>query len=102
MHKGIQGLRSILAWIYLLGMNIGGATVTLTIASAGLIGSGVIGTILSGGNITELKPNTQIIEQFIIPISIFGVLVIGLIAGGLTFLQNYLGYMKKDTNTIME
>lgn len=103
MHRGIQGFRSILAWIHLLGMNIGGATVTLTIASAGLIGSGVIGTILSGGNITEVKPNTQILEQFIIPISIFAaVLVIGLIAGGLTFLLNYLGYKKKATNTIMK
>jgi len=103
MHRGIQGFRSILAWIHLLGMNIGGATVTLTIASAGLIGSGVIGTILSGGNITEVKPNTQILEQFIIPISIFAaVLVIGLIAGGLTFLLNYLGYKKKVTNTIMK
>ena len=71
MHRGIQGIRLILAWIHLLGMNIGGATVTLTIASAGLIGFGVIGTILSGGNITEVKPNTQILEQFIIPISIF-------------------------------
>jgi hypothetical protein len=103
MHRGIQGFRSILAWIHLLGMNIGGATVTLTIASAGLIGSGVIGTILSGGNITELKPNTQILEQFIIPISIFAaVLVIGLIAGGLTFLLNYLGYKKKAINSIMK
>ena len=103
MHRGIQGIRSILAWIHLLGMNIGGATVTLTIASAGLIGSGVIGTILSGGNITEVKPNTQILEQFIIPISIFAaVLVIGLIAGGLTFLLNYLGYKKKATNSIMK
>jgi hypothetical protein len=96
MHTGIQGFRTILAWIHLLGMNIGGATVTLTIAYAGLIGSGIIGTILSGGNITELKPNIQIMEQFIIPISIFAaVLVIGLIAGGLTFLLNYLGSKKK-------
>jgi hypothetical protein len=84
-------------------MNIGGASVTLTIAYAGLIGSGVIGTILSGGNIAELKPNIQIMEQFIIPISVFAaVLVIGLIAGGLTFLLNYLGYKKKVTNTIVE
>ena len=36
MHKGIQGFRTILAWIHLLGMNIGGAAVTLTIAYAGL------------------------------------------------------------------
>ena len=103
MHKGIQGFRSVLAWIHLLGMNIGGATVTLTIASAGLIGSGVIGTILSGGIIPELRPNTQVMEQFIIPISVFAaVLVIGLIAGGLTFLLNYLGYKKKAINTIMK
>lgn len=103
MHTGIQGFRSVLAWIHLLGMNIGGATVTLTIASAGLIGSGVIGTILSGGIITELRPNTQVMEQFIIPISVFAaVLVIGLIAGGLTFLLNYLGYKKKAINTIMK
>ena len=103
MHKGIQGFRSVLAWIHLLGMNIGGATVTLTIAYAGLIGSGIIGTILSGGNITELKPNIQIMEQFIIPISIFAaVLVIGLIAGGLTFLLNYLGSKKKAANSITE
>jgi hypothetical protein len=96
MHKGIQGFKTILAWIHLIGMNIGGATVTLTIAYAGLIGSGIIGTILSGGNITELKSNTQIMEQFIIPISIFAaVLVIGLIAGGLNFLLSYLGYKKK-------
>ena len=62
-------------------MNIGGATVTLTIASAGLIGSGVIGTILSGGQIEDLQPNTQIIEQFTISLSIFAaVLVIYLIA----------------------
>ena len=103
MHKGIRGFRSILAWIHLLAMNIGGASVTLTIAYAGLIGSGVIGTILSGGNITELKPNTQILEQFIIPVSVFAaVLVIGLIAGGLTFLLNYLRYEKKVTNTYMK
>jgi hypothetical protein len=103
MHRRIQGFRSVLAWIHLLGMNIGGATVTLTIGYAGLIGSGVIGTILSGGNITELKPNTQIMEQFIIPISIFAaVLVIGLIAGGLTFLLNYLGYKKRASNTNMK
>ncbi|HEU4824658.1 MAG TPA: hypothetical protein VFS97_14635, partial [Nitrososphaeraceae archaeon] len=103
MHRRIQGFRSVLAWIHLLGMNIGGATVTLTIGYAGLIGSGVIGTILSGGNITELKPNPQIMEQFIIPISIFAaVLVIGLIAGGLTFLLNYLGYKKRAFNTNMK
>jgi hypothetical protein len=35
------------------------------------------------------------LEQFIIPISAFAaILVIGLIAGGLTFLLNFLGHKK--------
>ena len=54
---------------------------------AGLAG-GVIGIVLSGGNISELKPNTQIMKEFIIPISTFAAIsVIGPIAGGLTFLS---------------
>jgi hypothetical protein len=69
-------------------MNVGGAGITLSMIYAGLAG-GVIGIILSGGNISELKPNTQIMEEFIIPISAFAaIFVIGLIAGGLTFLSS--------------
>ena len=68
-------------------MNVGGASITLSMIYAGLAG-GVIGIVLSGGNISELKPNTQIMEEFIIPISAFAaIFVIGLIAGGLTFLS---------------
>jgi hypothetical protein len=66
-------------------MNVGGAGITLSMIYAGLAG-GVIGIVLSGGNISELKPNTQIMEEFIIPISAFAaIFVIGLIASGLTF-----------------
>ena len=97
MQQIIRGFRSVLAWIHLIGMNVGGATVTLTMIYAGLVGSGIIEIIMSGGNnAVELKPNTQILEQFIIPISIFAaILVIGLIAGGLTFLLSFLGNMKR-------
>jgi hypothetical protein len=95
MLKRIRGFRSILAWVHLIGMNVGGASITLIMIYAGLVGSGVIGVVLSGGNISELRPNTQIMEEFIVPISIFAaVLVIGLIAGGLTFLVNYSSNMK--------
>ena len=95
MLKRIHGFRSILAWTHLIGMNVGGATITVSMIYAGLLGSGVIGIVLSGGNISELRPNTQIMEEFIIPISIFaGILVVGLIAGGLTFLVNYSGNTK--------
>jgi hypothetical protein len=97
MQRIIRGFRSALAWVHLIGMNVGGATVTLTMIYAGLVGSGIIGIIMSGGNsAVELKPNTQVLEQFIIPISIFAViLVIGLFAGGLTFLLSFLGDRKR-------
>lgn len=95
MLKRICGFRSILAWTHLIGMNVGGVSITLSMIYAGLVGSGIIGIVLSGGNISELRPNTQIMEEFIIPISVFAaILVIGLIAGGLTFLVNYSGNMK--------
>src|ERR687897_1586759 len=95
MLKRIHGFRSILAWVHLIGMNVGGASITLSMIYAGLVGSGVIGILLSGGIISELRPNTQIMEEFIIPISVFAaILVMGLIAGGLTFLVNYSGNTK--------
>jgi hypothetical protein len=50
-------------------MNVGGASITLSMIYAGLVGSGVIGILLSGENISELRPNTQIMEECIIPIS---------------------------------
>jgi hypothetical protein len=95
MLKRMHGFRSMLAWAHLIGMNVGGASITLSMIYAGLVGSGVIEIVLSGGDISELRSNTQIMEEFIIPISISAaILVIGLIAGGLTFLVNYLGNIK--------
>ena len=95
MLKHIHGFRLILAWGHLIGMNVGGAGISLSMLYAGLVGSGITGIVLSGGNISELRPNTQIMEDFVVPISIFSaVLVISLIAGGLTFLANYSDKMK--------
>ena len=104
MQRVIRGFRSVLAWVHLIGMNVGGATVTLTMIYAGLVGSGIIEIIMSGGNnAVELKPNTQVLEQFIIPISIFAaILVIGLIAGGLTFLLSFLGDMKRSEHKLQQ
>ena len=95
MLKRMHGFRSILARAHFIGMNIGGASITISMIYAGLVGSGVMGIVLNGGNISELRPNTQIMEEFIIPISVFAaILVVGLIAGGLTFLVTYLDNMK--------
>ena len=96
MLKRMHGFRSMLAWAHLIGMNVGGASITLSMIYAGLVGSGVIEIVLSGGDISELRSNTQIMEEFIIPISISAaILVIGLIAGGLTFSCKLLRQYKK-------
>ena len=92
LHKSIRGYRSLLAWVHLIGMNAGGACVTMTMIFAGLIGSGIFGVVASGSVATQLKPNTEVMVQFILPISVFAtVLVMGVIAGGVVFITNYLG-----------
>ena len=89
MGRRIKGFRSALAWIHLVGMNVGGAATTITIIFAGLAGSGVPGLILGGSD--SLQPNDAIMDQFIAPIATFmGVLSIGMISGGLAYVMTYL------------
>ena len=100
LHKSIRGSRCLLAWVHLIGINAGGACVTITMIFAGLIGSGIFGVVASGSVATQLKPNTEIMVQFILPISVFAaVLVTGVIAGGIVFITNYLG-MKNSGDRI--
>lgn len=83
-----QGL---LAWVHLIGMNIGGACITITMIFVGLVGSGILAVIASGNITAQLKPNTEVMIQFSLPISVFAaVLVIGTRAGGIVFIKNYL------------
>jgi hypothetical protein len=89
MGRRIRGFRSFLAWIHLVGMNVGGAATTIIMMFAGLAGSGVLGIIVGGSD--TLQENTAIMDQFIAPIAIFtGVLSIGVISGGLAFVMSYL------------
>jgi hypothetical protein len=89
MGRRIRGFRSVLAWVHLAGMNVGGAATTITMIFAGLAGSGVLGLILGGSD--SLQPNTAIMDQFIGPIATFtGVLSIGIISGGLAYVMTYL------------
>ena len=96
----IRGYRSLLAWVHLIGMNVGGACVTITMIFAGLIGSGTFAVVTSGGVATQLKSNTEIMVQFILPISVFAaILIIGVVAGGIVFITNYFG-MKNSGDRI--
>ena len=104
LQKRIRGVRSALAWTNLVGMNVGGAAVTLMMVYAGLAGSGVLGVIAGGGGAAGLKENLAIMEQFITPIAAFaGLLIIGVVAGGLAYITTY--FQKKppasrDSNSI--
>ena len=93
MRKKITGIKSVLAGIHLLGMNIGGAGTTIVMIYAGLAGSGILDVILNGttlGTSPSLNSNVDIMVQFIVPISVFaGLLSIGVISGGLTYILTF-------------
>jgi hypothetical protein len=95
MGKKITGIKSVLAGIHLLGMNIGGAGTTIVMIYAGLTGSGILdvvlyGTTLGTSSTININSNVDIMVQFIVPISGFaGLLSIGVISGGLTYILTF-------------
>src|SRR5438132_11504917 len=67
MGKRIRGLKAVLAWIHLIGMNVGGIAITLTMIFAGLIGSGIFSVITNGGSssaVAKLTSNPAVMLQF--------------------------------------
>ena len=95
MDKKITGIKSVLAGIHLLGMNIGGAGTTIVMIYAGLAGSGILDVVLNGTTLgtsstININSNVDIMVQFIVPISGFaGLLSIGVISGGLTYILTF-------------
>jgi hypothetical protein len=86
--RQISGLLNILAWIHLVGMNVGGPLATLLMIFAGLSGSGVL-SIFTEGKIGS--QNIAILNTLTIPIAIsIGILSIGIICGGLAYILTYL------------
>jgi hypothetical protein len=94
MRKKSGGFKKILAWTHLLGMNVGGTAIAITMIFAGLMGSGILGVITAGGSasaVAKLAPNNGVLVQFIPPIATFAaILAIGVIAGGIAFISTYL------------
>src|SRR3954447_10060721 len=87
LKRKISGIINVLAWIHLIGMNIGGPMTTIFMIFAGLVGSGVLSIFTIG----EIGPqNVGILNTFVTPISFFiSVLSIGVICGGLTYTLTY-------------
>jgi hypothetical protein len=93
LTKKISGFVSVLAWIHLLGMNIGGPLATIFMIFAGLAGSGIL-SVFTEGNIGQ--QNIEIMNSFITPIAIsIGILSVGVISGGITYIQTYFYGNKK-------
>ena len=88
LKRKISSILTVLAWIHLIGMNIGGPLATILMIFAGLSGSGII-SIFTEGKIGQ--QNVEILNTLIAPISIsIGILSIGVICGGLTYTLTYI------------
>jgi hypothetical protein len=91
LQKRIRGIKSVLAWINLIGINVGGAATAITIIYAGLAGSGILDMMLSGDTTDNLKQNTAIMAEFVLPIAAFsGLLITGAVAGTIVYFASYL------------
>ena len=89
LQKRIAGLKSLLAWVHLIGLNVGIPAVTMTIIYAGLVGSGILDLIVNGQT-ANLRENTTVMVNFIVPIVVFaGVLITGTISGTLLYFLTY-------------
>src|ERR671914_297174 len=87
LKRKFSKVSNILAWIHLLGMNIGGAGTTILMIFAGLAGSGVLSVFTEGKLGNE---NVAIMTSFIPPIAFFIVILsVGVICGGIAYVMTY-------------
>ncbi len=88
LRRQISSLLNVLAWIHLIGMNIGGPLTTLLMIFAGLSGSGVL-SVFTEGKIGS--QNVDILNALTTPIALsIGILSIGVICGGLAYTLTYI------------
>jgi len=87
LQQKFSGGSKVLAWIHLIGMNVGGAGAMLYMIFAGLAGSGVL-SLFTEGTLGTQDP--AVMDSFIEPIGAFvGLLGIGVICGGIGFIIAY-------------
>jgi hypothetical protein len=87
LRRQISGILNVLAWIHLIGMNIGGSLTTLLMIFAGISGSGVLSAFTEG----KIGPqNVEVLSALTTPIAVaIGILSIGVISGGLAYILTY-------------
>jgi hypothetical protein len=98
LKRRISGMSNGLAWIHLVGMNVGGPLATILMIFAGLSGSGVL-SVFTEGKIGA--QNVEVLNELITPIAFsIGVLSVGVICGGLTYTLTYFKVKKHSDKTV--
>lgn len=93
LRKKFSRVSHVLAWIHLIGMNVGGAGAMITMTFAGLAGTGIL-SVFSEGNLGTKNP--AIMDLFIEPIgAMIALLATGVICGGVCFALCYKGELKE-------
>jgi hypothetical protein len=88
LKRKISGMLNALAWVHLVGMNIGGPLATILMIFAGLSGSGII-SIFTEGKVGQ--QNVEVLNTLVTPIAFsIGILSIGVICGGLAYTLTYI------------
>ena len=96
LNKKFSRKSNLLAWIHLLGMNVGGAGSMMIMTYAGLAGTGLL-TVFSEGKLGPKYP--EILDSFIEPIGGFiAILAIGVLCGGMGFILAY----KTNSQSVVE
>jgi hypothetical protein len=87
LGKSVRGSKNKLAWIQLVGMNVGGAATTILLIVAGFVGTGFVS--FAEGEQNQAQYLTDIVK---IPVAVFAlVFATGMIAGGIAYVTTYLG-----------
>ncbi|MBD0361006.1 MAG: hypothetical protein ICV56_09895 [Nitrososphaeraceae archaeon] len=91
LQKRVRGIKSVLAWINLIGVNAGGAAVAMTLIYAGLVSSGILDVIISGSAATtNLRENTAVMSEFVFPIVVFAdILITGAVVDSIMYFATY-------------
>jgi hypothetical protein len=88
LRRKISGVLNALAWVHLVGMNIGGPLATILMIFAGLSGSGIT-SIFTEGKVGQ--QNVEVLNTLVTPIAFsIGILSIGVICGGLAYTLTYI------------
>lgn len=86
LNRQVRGNKRYLAWCQIIGINVGGATTTILMMLAGIVGAGFVDFATGGGG-----ANSEIMNVVKMPITAFTLIfAAGMIAGGIAYIGTYM------------